>query len=245
MKKIPFIIISFALAAMFPAFADPAPMLQVQSGTDIVDITLSSEGNGVWGINSPASYSLGNGASFTLDTVTLNSDPNVFYGIGVTNTATGDTPYTFTFVTPTNLSAGQYSVSSSLAGSLTNGGSSGVTLEPTTVGSSTVPVQQSFIGVNDAGVDLLTTSITNTPSPLSQPFGSFTANSTYNLTSSVTQISVTTSFDLSGDAAASLSGQFDVEAVPEPSSFALGVLCAGAFLMIVRRRVAVGGKYGR
>ncbi len=212
-------------------------MLQVQSGTAMVDIPLSSEGNGIWGITSPASYNLGNGASFTLNSVTLNSDPNVFYGIGVTNTATGYTPYSFTFVTPTSLSAGLYSVSSSLAGSLTNGGSSGVTLEPTTV-----PVQQSFMGASDADVDLLMTSITNTSSPLSQPFGSFTANSTYDLTSSVTQISVTTSFDLSGDAAASLSGQFDVEAVPEPSSFALGLLCAGAFLIVARRRAALGGK---
>ena len=89
-------------------------------------------------------------------------------------------------------------------------------------------------------MDLLRTSVIGTSSPLSQPFGPYTANNFYYLSSPVTQISVTTSFDLSGDAAASLSGQFDVEAVPEPSSFALGLLCAGAFLMLVRRRAALG-----
>jgi len=214
------------------ARADNVPTLTVDCGADCMAISLTSEGNNVWGIASPTTYTLANGASFTLNNVTLDMDPSVHYAIGVTNAdgATGFTPYTFTFTTPTTLAAGLYSVSSSLAGSLTDGESNGVTLQPVSGA-----VQQAFIGTADAGVDLLNTAISQGPTPTTQIFGPFTANSTANVASPVSQISVTTSFQLSDDDSASLSGRFDVNAVPEPSSLPMAFVAAGAFGVLLVR----------
>jgi hypothetical protein len=226
------VIISCLVALNLPALADTAPELVVQSGSSSLDIVLSYESNGLWGISAPATYTLGK-SSFTLDAVTLDIDPSVHYAIGVTNddSATGFTPYTFTFTTPTVLTPGQYAVSASLAGSLTDGANDGMTLKATASG----PVQQGFIGTSDAGVDLLPTQVSFATSPYSQPFGPFTASSTYTLAATASPISVTTSFDLSGNDSASLSGRFDVNAVPEPPSVVLGLFCIGAFFLFGSR----------
>jgi len=236
MKKLGIIACLALATASLTARADD-PSLTIQSGTASVDVALASQGNGIWGINSPISETLSNGTSFTINDVELDIDPTVHYAIGVTNAdgATGYTPYTFTFTTPTTLAAGIYDVSSSLAGSLTAGASTEVTLQPPSSG--TGYVQQSFIGSNDAGVDLLNTSVTPAWSPFSQPFGPYSASGTYNLGASVTQISVTTAFGLSNSDSASLSGRFDVTAAPEPSSVAMGFMAIGAFIgLIVRAR---------
>jgi len=236
MKKLG-ILTCLSLATCLMAHADD-PSLTIQSGIAIINVALASQGNGIWGINSPISETLSNGTSFTLTQVTLDVDPTVHYAIGVTNAdgATGYTPYTFTFTTPTTLAGGLYNVSSSLAGSLTAGGSTDVTLQPTATG--TGYVQQAFIGSNDAGVDLLNTSVTPAWSPLSQPFGPYSASGTYNLATPVTQISVTTAFGLSNSDSASLSGRFDVNlvnSVPEPCGLPLAFVAAGAFVFLVAR----------
>jgi uncharacterized protein (TIGR03382 family) len=221
----------FALASCLTASADD-PTLTIQSGGLTVGVTLTSQGNGVWGIAAPISEKLSNGTSFTLNEATLDIDPSVHYAIGVTNAdgSTGFTPYTFTFTTPTTLLPGLYAVSSSLGGSLTDGASDGVTLEPTSG-----YVQQALIGTNDAGVDLLNTSIIQTSHPATQVFGEFTGDSTYSLSSTASQISVQTNFQLSGNDSASLSGRFDCNAVPEPASAAMGFLAAGAFAVLLAR----------
>ena len=235
MKKLG-LITCFALATGLTALAQDAPTLEVQSGAASVDVTLLSLGNDTWGITAPLSETLSNGVSFTIDDVELDVDPTVHYAIGVTNAdgSTGFTPYTFTFTTPTTLSAGNYNVSSSLAGSLTAGGTTEVTLQPPASGSGYV--QQAFIGSYDAGVDLLNTPVTPSWSPYSQPIGPYTASGTYNLTTSVDQISVTTAFSLSNSDSASLSGRFDVTtAAPEPSSVGLAIIAGGVFVVLLVR----------
>jgi hypothetical protein len=233
-----------ALLINSEAFSETVPTLQIQSGASIVDVTLSDQGNGIWGISAPASYSLG-GSSLTLDSVTLDVDPNVHYAVSANNDVNAAdasfTPYTFTFTMPVSLVPGLYSVSSSAAGSLTDGGTDGVTLKPTGSG----PIQQSFIGAADAGVDLLSSSITSPSGSFSAPFSATPASSTYLLGTSATQISVTTSFDLSGNDNATVSGRFDVNAAPEPASLPLAVIAAGAFAFLLirtrRSRIEIPG----
>ena len=146
------ILAALVLVTSLIARAGDVPTLTVDCGADCMHIDLISQGNGIWEITSPATYTLSNGGSFTLNDVTFDMDPIVHYGIGVTNPngATGFTAYTFTFTAPATLAAGSYSVSSSLGGSLTVGESNDVTLQPVSGA-----VQQAFIGTADAGVDLL------------------------------------------------------------------------------------------
>ena len=242
MKKLGTIIL-LAVATCLPVFAQ-SPVLEIQSGSDTYWVS-----NFVLDPNDPSGQTyqlshnmvetLPNGQKFTLlaaDTF-IDTDPKVQYGVGVTNgdTATGFTPYTFTFTTSAALTAGLYNVHASLSGSLTDGGSNGSTLEPSAV----FPfVQQSLIGGADAGVDLLNTAV-------NEPTGSngFTipdAAGTYNLVSPVTQISIQTNFQLSDNDTATLSGRFDVNAAPEPASIGLGVLAIGAFalLTVLRKQSA-------
>jgi hypothetical protein len=230
-------ILCLVLATGSAALAGETPSLEVQSGSATLDIQLISEGGNIWTLdpNASSSFTLSNGASFTLNQVLLDIDPSVHYAIGVTNTdgSPAFTPYTFTFLTPTTLTPGLYTVSSSLGGSLTDGGSNGVTLQPGPSGF----VQQSFIGSANAGVDLLNTTVSQSATPSTQIFGQYTAGPTiYSLGTTASQISVTTAFNLSDNDSASLSGRFDVvAAVPEPSSYALALLAGGLFAALMFR----------
>jgi hypothetical protein len=145
--------------------------------------------------------------------------------------------YTATIpATAVSLTPGQYTVTSSLGISLTDAtpGSGGVTIQPTTIPGE---IQQSLIGGNDAGVDLGTAAVSN------DIFGSTSTTNysggpaIYNLGSSASTISVATTFTLSGGASVGLSGFFNVQSVPEPSSFWFGLVAFGAFgLMLIRVR---------
>ena len=142
MKQI-FITAALALVVAYPAFSQVSPSLEIQSNASSVDVPLISQGNGIWGISGPESFSLG-GSSLTLTSVMLDADPSVHYAVSANNDVgaadSSFTPYTFTFTMPVSLASGTYSVSASAAGSLTDGGSDGVTLKPTASG----PVQQAF-----------------------------------------------------------------------------------------------------
>jgi hypothetical protein len=239
MKKL-IVVAGLALVLNGRAYPDTLPTLEIQSGGSSIDVALSSEGNGIWGISGPEVLSVG-GSSVNLTNVTLDVDPSVHYAVSANNDVNAadgtSTFWTFTFTTPVSLDPGVYSVSASAAGSLTDGGSNGVTLSP----ANSVPIQQSFISGNDAGVDLLTSPVTSSAAALSAPFSATPLSSTYTLTSSATQISVTTSFDLSDNDDATVSGRFDVAAVPEPTSFLLALIAAGAFVLVtVRVRSKIG-----
>lgn len=208
--------------------------LEVQSGGASMNVPLVFDGNNQWTLDSsnPVNYTLSNGVTFTLNEVELDVDPNVHYSIGVTNddNATGFTPYTFTFDTPVSLSAGYYTVSSTFGGSLTDGGDNGVTIIPLTPGAS---MQDSYIGSEDAGVDLGNAPISISPNPETQQFNTLSAGPTYIYSpTSVAQISVTTGFQLSDNDSAGLTGRFNVTvAAPEPSSGRLALVAAVLFTL--------------
>ena len=240
MKKLS-TIFCLAIVTSLPVMAD-TPVLDIQSGSNsyvINNFVLdpSDPTGNTYQLAANTTETLANGQTFTLlaaDTF-IDTDPKVQYGVGVTNddSATGFTPHTFTYTTNTALAAGLYSVSASLSGSLTDGGSNGTTLEP----SSAFPyVQQSLIGANDAGVDLLNTPIT-TPwaGGTSQGFTVPGASGTYTLAAPVTQISIQTNFQLSDNDTATLSGRFDVNAVPEPASLPLALIAMGTLAILVVR----------
>ncbi len=194
-----------------------------------------------------------NGQTETINLTTLvyDSDPSVRFAFGVNNNdgSTGYTPYSFTFSTPVTLAAGQYSVSSSIAGSLTkgiDGNTDPVTIElPTTGGD----VLQAFIGASTdvggmqpAGVNLISSNVSVDPSQgNSQPLnttGYASPTLDFNLNNPASLIGVTMAFQLSNSDSASFTGRFDVNSVPEPGSIGLGALCVVlfAFLLALRRR---------
>jgi hypothetical protein len=216
------------------AHAQSDPMLQIQSGATTLDVALTNEGDGVWTLASPASYNI-DGGTLTLQSATLDSDPSVHYAFSANNplgAADGSTtPYSMTFTLPSvNLAPGLYAVSASASGSETDGGSNGVVMSP-----ASGAIQQSFIGGADAGVDLMSSNIDSRANASSAPFGPFTASSTYNLATTASTISVNIAFNLSDNDDATLSGRFDVNAVPEPSTGPLAVIAAGAFAILALR----------
>jgi hypothetical protein len=241
MKKLG-ILVSFAFAIINFAFADDAPVVEVSNGSGSVDITLSSEGNGAWGIQSPATYQVGT-ATLTVNSLTIDPDPSISYAFSASNNPNAadnsTTQWNMSFPAAplaVNLTPGLYNVSSSAAGSLTDGttdgGTDGVTISPINL----APIVQSYIGGADAGVDLFYSAINSPAQALSSPFGPSTASGTYNLGTTATTMDVTLGFNLSGNDQASLTGRFNVSAVPEPASLPLAFIAAGAFVVLMVRR---------
>jgi hypothetical protein len=228
------LIFGFSLACVGSLYAQSAPTLEFSAGGDSASVQLTQESNGTWGITPGTQVALSNGITFTLNSVIVNSDPYVFYSYDVTNNGSSTTAYTASIpATAASLAAGAYTVSSSLGISLTDANpSSGVWIAPT--GSPTA-IQQGLIGGNDAGVDLGTAQVNN------NSFGSTSTTNysggplTYNLAAPASNISIAESFDLSAGASVGLSGFFNVQAAPEPSSVGLALIAAGMFAFLVIR----------
>jgi hypothetical protein len=227
------IFLLFLAACCTRSFAQTAPTAEFSAAGDSASLPLTLESDGTWGVSSGTQVALGNGVTFTLNSIVVNADPYVYYSYNVTNTSSSTMEYTASIpATTVSLAPGQYAVSSSLGISLTDAmPSSGVTIQPV---SSPGAIQQAFVGANDAGVDLGTATITN------GSFGStsttnYTGAAIYNLAAPATTISLSTSFDLSAGASVGLSGFFNVQAVPEPSSVGFGLVAAGAFVFLMMR----------
>lgn len=232
MKKLT---LSLALAVVLPGmvFAQSSPDWVVSAGGNTASVPLTSEGSGIWGASPGTDISLGNGITFTLNSIEVEADPYIFYSYSVQNTGTSTILYTASIpAVPSALPAGSYQVTSSLGISLTDANpGSAVSISPAS-GS----IQQGLIGGSDAGVDLGLSTVTN---------GTFGATisttysggpSLYTTTGPSSNISVTESFDLSPGASVGLSGFFNVEAAPEPSSWCLGIVALLAFAVVRRLR---------
>jgi hypothetical protein len=232
MKKL-VLICGLSLLLGAPLVAQSAPELEFSAGGDTAWVSLTPNGSGSWTVSPETQVTLNNGISFTLNTVTVNSDPNVFYSFNVTNNTGSPMTYTASIpAVPASLAPGAYTVSSSLGITLTNA-SEGNTVSISPAASAT-SIQQGLIGANDAGVDIGTTfanSVFGTTSTTSFSGGP----SVYNLGAPASDISVTESFELSAGASVGVSGFFDVQAVPEPSSVALGGIALGAFALLIFR----------
>ena len=214
-------------------FADPTPSPVVQTAGATWDISLNSEGSGLWAISNPSTFSV-DGAVLTVEQLTLDSDPNIFSFFGATNTLSIPQSYSLSVPLTVSLPAGQYFVSSSLAGSVTNGSSSSNNISLSPLSGS---IMTSTVGALDAGVDLLNTPLTfsGVAPYTSQPFGAYTANNVLTLTAPVTTIDVLTSFSLSGNSSASLTFDFNVTPTPEPSTYALLIMGSCILFLAVRR----------
>ena len=235
--KIFILVACLSLACCAPLLAQ-TPELEFSAGGDSAWLPLTLESNGTWGIAPGTDVTLGNGITFTLNSVQVNSDPYVFYSYNVTNNGSSAMQYTATIpATTASLSPGQYTVSSSLGISLTNASApppntSTVWISPVSPGSA---IQQGLIGGNDAGVDLGTTQVSNST------FGSTSTTSysggplVYNLAAPANNVSISETFDLSAGASVGLSGFFDVESAPEPSSVGLGLVAMGVFVVLIVR----------
>ena len=229
------LIFGLSLACCAPRLAQSAPEIEFSAGGDSAWLPLTQESDGTWGVASGTEVALNNGITFTLNSIIVNSDPYVFYSYDVTNNGSSTMQYTASIpATLASLAPGAYTVTSSFGISLTDGNpSSPVSISPVSPNA----IQQGLVGGNDAGVDLGTSTVTNSS------FGATTTTnysggpSIYNLGSPASNVSIDETFNLSAGASVGLSGFFDVEAVPEPSSVGLAVIAAGAFgLLIVRAR---------
>jgi hypothetical protein len=175
-----------------------------------------------------------NNSANSLPTV-IDSDPKISYGFGITNDTSAPVTYTMSFpATPlvTNLPAGQYTLTSTFGGSVTDGDNDGATLSP-----ASGPIQKAYINGTDVGtpIDLDSDTTTVSAAEGTGVFGRYSGGETLSLTS-VNTIDLTTSFTLSPGDSVSFSGSFDVEAVPEPSSVALGAVALAGFAYLARRR---------
>jgi len=217
------------------AFAD-TPVLEIQSGASTFWVSnfvpeSNVPSNTEYQLSSNMVETLPNGQQFTIlaaDTF-INTDPTVSYGVGVTNTSSSFTPYTFTFTTPVAIAAGAFNYSASVAGSITDGGNDGATILTPAGGGA---IQTAFIASSTQSstvVGLLNSTITAPDSAFSDPIPTASASGTGNVAFNATEIGITTAFQLSAGDSATFSGRLDVEAAPEPNSFALGGLCALLF----------------
>jgi hypothetical protein len=205
-------------------------------------VTLVSQVGGTWGLSNPNGWAWTD--STNQDQVTLSSqtqfisDPTIHYALGVSNDTDTIQTYTFTFSLPltTALVAGQQvTVSSSVSGSVADGDGNGVVLG---LALNTPYIQQAYIGTTDAGVDLLNQPLTfSTTDTMSfGPAPTLPNTTTETVTSPANSIQVVTSFTLTPNDSASLSGKFVVTVVPEPSDNALLLAGLGALMVAVLRR---------
>jgi hypothetical protein len=235
MKK-SLIFLGLGLACCAPLFAQSAPTLEFSAGGDSASVQLTPESNGTWGIAPGTQVALSNGATLTLNSLVVDADPYVFYSYSLTNTSSSIDYDTITIPNvPATLNPGAYTVSSSLGISLTDENpSGGVSVSPP---SSPGAIQKGLIGAYDAGVDLGTVQLNN------NTFGStVTTNysggpSVYTLPETEPYVGILAAFDLSPGASVGITGFFNVQAVPEPSSVGLGLMAVGAFaFLLVRSR---------
>jgi hypothetical protein len=230
------LIFGLSLACCTPLWAQSSPELEFSAGGDSAWLPLTQESNGTWGVTAGTQVALGNGITFTLNSIIIDSDPYVFYSYDVTNSGSSTTQYTASIpATAASLAPGAYTVTSSLGISLTDANPNApVWIAPT---GSPNAIQQGLIGGSDAGVDLGTAQVSNSA------FGSTTTTNysggplVYNLTAPASDVSISETFDLSAGASVGLSGFFNVQAVPEPSSVGFALIAAGAFAgLIIRSR---------
>jgi hypothetical protein len=243
-------------ASGYSTFATPA-VVTLDSTGNLVPTVIPSNGGTPYTPVTFTNASSGKSLTINLTQLEVDTDPHLQFAFGVSNPdgASGLSSYSFTFATANttnlNLTPGQYSVSSSIGVTLTAGGddpSVPVTMEPPTLpppATGTGAAMQSYFGVGsgsriDAGVDILNNNLTFTPSVTGSDTDTFaqvqSPTLTYNLNSTQTQISVTTSFLLSNSDSASVSGRFNVALVPEPSEDAMLLAGLGALFLAVRRR---------
>jgi len=226
--------VTSAQAATPPA--PPAPTFSIDAGGDALSIALKQSSSGLWVLNTATLPKEINGSSFEATTgLTINPDPSINFGFGVTNDTSTVQTYSFTFPMPSNslsvnLPPGTYSVASTFGITLTAG--SGDTAK-FSLPAGITSYMQSFINGKDAGVDV--GSATETVSNGTEVFNFPGASTDDVLTSTGTSMSVTTTFDLTPGDSASFSGSFVVQAVPEPSSVALGLIALGACVVLVAR----------
>ena len=231
MKKLA-LMCGLSLVLCSPLVAQSAPELEFSAGGDTAWVPLTQNGSGSWTVSPDTQVTLNNGITFTLGSVTVDSDPYVLYSYNVTNNSGSPMTYTASIpAVPASLAPGAYTVSSSLGISLTDASEgNSVSVSPAAGATS---IQQGLIGGNDAGVDLGTATVTNSVFGSTSTTNYSGGPAVYNLSASASDISVTESFELSAGASAGISGFFNVQAVPEPSSIGLGGLAFGAFALLL------------
>jgi hypothetical protein len=230
MKKLGSVLF-LALMATLPVFAQDGSLdFQVGAQSVTPDFTQQSDGN--W---TAPNLTLG-GLTFSNITLEVDSDPFVHYSYSVSNTSGSDMAYSTTANAPAVLAAGPYTISSSLGVSVTDFSSNGsVSVWPNSGPLQEAEVDGTDVTPADLGTVMITESIfgaTNTRNFSAGPV-------TYSLINPSSQISTVTSFNLSDGADVGITGFFQIAPTPEPSSFVLGLLCLGTFVvLIVRRRRA-------
>ncbi len=234
-------IAALAVGMSSQAFSQTAPGASIQvSGTDL------NSWNGTLTSGAPdktVGDPLGDGSSsLTIFTLNLNLDPEIFDNFGATNNTSTIQNYTLTVTLPLTgsdiLQPGQYTVVSSIFGTVTNGsgGTSNLEVSPPTGGA----IMESSVGTQTAGVDLITAPLVfnsvaahSSQSLFPNPNGPM-SEAPLSLTTTANAISVTTTFTLSPGTSTAFTYDFAVNEVPEPSAYAL-VMSGVCFLILVAR----------
>src|SRR6185295_13219155 len=134
----------------------PLPTASVTIGdAAAVNVPITVNPDGTFSVKGFATEtSLG---SARIDSLDMNPDPVIFFGIGATNTSAFPLVFAFAFSTPINMPGDAIDATASLGITLTDGGAPGappsVTLTPFTVGGKTM-ISNDFFPPTNKGVDV-------------------------------------------------------------------------------------------
>ncbi len=130
-----------------------------------------------------------------------------------------------------DLAPGTYDLTSTFGITLSSGGDDTATFS--LPAGTTAYMQTSINGTVDTALNI--GSATETVTDGTQVFSFDPATTTFTTSGGETTFEVTTDFNLSAGDIASYTGNFQITAVPEPASVALGLMAIGAFAVLVIR----------
>jgi hypothetical protein len=160
-------------------------------------------------------------------------DPQLTFGLVAFNLSGGVLPFTFTFTGPAIVPAGPTIVRSSLAGALTDATGNGVAIAP--IVGTNIMINDVTAPPTNMGVDLGPAASHPAAVPTTYTYGAFNAGFISGPPGPWTGLSTTVQFTLTGSGDfAVLGGLSEIQAVPEPSTMALGAISL----------IVVVGRYG-
>jgi hypothetical protein len=136
----------------------PAPTAAVTIGTGApINVPITTNPNGTFSITGFTTTVAGVGRA-SIDTLSMNPDPVIFFGVGVTNLSPTPLVFAFAFTEPISMPGDTIDATASLGITLTDGGGPGatapsVTLTPFTVGGKLM-ISNDFFPPTNKGVDV-------------------------------------------------------------------------------------------
>jgi len=191
-----------------------------------VNFTLSPGQSDTWQLNSPLTYNWA-GTTMTVQNVTFDPDPLISNNVLVQNNTAANQIYTITVALPTTF-AGPNQIRGSISTSVIGANAAISTVAPSAIYSAIIDGVTTVKTLQDSPFSL------TTPAPATSAVASYGFQ--LNNVPVTSSIGITLKFELTPGDTATILSDFEVVAVPEPSTLALLLLGGGALVLRRNRR---------